>query len=71
MREDMAKLWSTEDLLGQEERELLVWHHMMNHCFFKYPLRLSNRRIIPNNISKIIKLPTCFACLFGNPHNRP
>ena len=30
-REDMAKLWSTEDLLGWNERELVVWHHMLSH----------------------------------------
>ena len=30
-REYMATLWSTEDLLGQDEREILVWHHRMKH----------------------------------------
>ena len=30
-REDMYKLCSTKDLLGRDERELLVWHHRLNH----------------------------------------
>ena len=33
-REDMDKLWSTKDLLVQDEREILVWHHRLNHCSF-------------------------------------
>ena len=47
----MAKLWSTEDLLGQYERELLVWHHRLKHCSFKYLIILSKRLIIPWKIS--------------------
>ena len=52
-RDDMAKLCSTEYLLVQDEREILVWHHRLNHCYFKYPLRLSKKRIIPRNLSNI------------------
>ena len=42
-REEMAKLWSTEELLGQNKGELLVWHNRLNHCSFKLILRLSKR----------------------------
>ena len=28
---DMDKIWSTEDLLGQDKREILVWNHRLNH----------------------------------------
>ena len=58
-REDMAKLWLTEDLWGQDDRELLVWHHMMNHLSFKYLLRLSKRGIIPRNLSNVRNPPVC------------
>ena len=30
-REDMAKIWSTKDLLGRDERELLVWNDRLNY----------------------------------------
>ena len=30
-REYMVKLWSTEDLLVREDRDILVWHHRPNH----------------------------------------
>ena len=70
-REDISKLCLTEDLLGWYEWELLVWHHRMNHCSFKYLLILSKRGIIPNNISRVRKLPPCVAFLFGNYHKRP
>ena len=36
----------------------------------KYLLVLSKRGLIPRNISKIIKLPPCVACLFGKLHKR-
>ena len=71
VREDMDELWSTENLLGQDERNLLVWHHRMNHCPFKYLLGISKRGIIPNNTSKVIKIPPCVTCLFGNYHKKP
>ena len=67
----MAKLWSIEDLLGQDERDVLVWHHRLNQCPFKYLLRLSRRGIIPNNISELKKLPPFVACLFVKSHRRP
>ena len=53
----MANLWSTKGILVREERELLVWHHMLNYCSFKYLFRLSRRGIITRNISKVRKLP--------------
>ena len=31
MGEDVAKLWSTKNLLGQDKRDILVCHHRMNH----------------------------------------
>ena len=34
-RTDMLKLCSTKDLIGREGREILVWHHILNHCSFK------------------------------------
>ena len=33
-KEDMEELWSTKDLLGRDEREILFWHHRLNHCSF-------------------------------------
>ena len=56
-KKDMTKLWSTNDLLGWDERELLVWHHRMNHCYFKNLIRLSKRRIISRNLIKISPPP--------------
>ena len=32
----MEKMWSTEEILGQDKREILVWHHRLNHFYFKY-----------------------------------
>ena len=52
-REDMAKLCSTKYLLGGYERDLLVWHHKMNYCSLKSPLRISNRVIIPRKLRNI------------------
>ena len=48
----MAKLWSIEELLGWEKRELPVWHNRLYHCTLKHLLRLLKRRIIPQKISK-------------------
>ena len=70
-REDMDKLWSTEDILVQDERDLLVWHHRLNHCSLKSLIRLSKRGVIPRKLRKIRKLPPCVAFIFGNPHKRP
>ena len=67
----MAKLWSTEDLLGQDEGDILVWNHNLNRCSFKYLLRLSKRLIITSNINKVRKLPPCVAYLFRKSHKRP
>ena len=70
-REDISKLWSTEDLLVRDERGLLVWHHRMNHFSFKSLIRLSKRRIIKRKLIKIRKLPPCVACIFRKSHKRP
>ena len=51
----MAKLWSNEDILGWDDRELLVWHHRINHCSLKSLIRIYKRGIIPRNLSKIRK----------------
>ena len=61
-REDMKYLWSTEELLGQDKREILVWHHSLNHCPFKYLLRLSKRVVTPINLRSIRTPPPhlCF-----------
>ena len=66
----MTKLWSNEDLLGLDERELLVEHHRMYHCSFKYLLRLSKRWVIPRKLSKTRKLPPFVVCLFRKSHKR-
>ena len=66
----MAKLWSTEDILGWDEGDLLVWHHRLNHRSLKYLLRLSKRGIITRKLSKV-RPPPCVTCLFGEPHKRP
>ena len=45
-REYMAMLWFAEDILGQDNRDLLVLHHRMNHFNFKLLIRLSKRVIM-------------------------
>ena len=67
----MAKLWSTKDLLVQDDMELVVWHYRLNHCSFKTFLRLSKRRIIPKNIRRVRTPPNCVACMFGKSYKRP
>ena len=57
MREDMAKLCSTEEILGRDETELLVWYHMLKHYPFKYIFRLSKRGIITRKLSRINTIP--------------
>ena len=52
-REDIAKLWSAKDLLGQDDRYLLVWYYSLNHLSFKSLIRLSKRGIIPRNLRNI------------------
>ena len=42
-RDNMANMWSTEEMLGRDEKELLVWQHRMNHCSLKSLLRLYKR----------------------------
>ena len=70
MREEIDNMWSIEDLLGREEREILVWHHSLNHCSLKYLPRLSKRGIIPRKLRKVRTLPPYVDCLFGNYHRR-
>ena len=71
IREYMPKLCSTKDLFVREEREILVWHHRLNRCSFKYLLILSNRGVITRKISWIRKLPPCVSLLFGKYNKRP
>ena len=66
----MSKLWSTNDLLGWEVRDLLVWHNMLNNCSFKSLIILPKRGIIPRNIIKVIKITPRVACLFVKSHKR-
>ena len=54
-----------------DEREILVWYHRLDHCYFKYLLRLHNRGKITMKINRIRKLPPCVAFMFGKPPNRP
>ena len=61
MREDTAKLWSTKELLGRDEREILVWHQSLNHVSFKSLLSLPKRGIVQRNLRKIRKIPPCVA----------
>ena len=69
--DDISKLWSTEDLFGRNKKELLVWHHWMNYCSFKFLIRLSNRVIIPRKLNKIRIIPPCVAFLFVKSHKTP
>ena len=59
IREDTTRLWSTKDLLGGDERGIMVFHHFLNHFTFKTFIMLSKRSIIPKDIRKVIKLPPC------------
>ena len=67
----MANILSTRDLLGQDYREILVWHHRMNHCSLKFLLIISKRGLIPRKIINIRKLPPCVTFLFVKSHKRP
>ena len=67
----MSNLWSTEELLWWYKREILVCHHRLDHCAFKFLLRISNRDIIPRKTRRVRKLSPCFSCLFGKSHKRP
>ena len=68
----MAKLWLTEDLLGQEYSEIIICHNRMNHCSFRYLLRSSKRGIIPKKIRKVRTAPPpCVVYLFGKSYKRP
>ena len=58
-REDMAKLWYLEDLLGPYLSYLLVRHNILNHCYFKNLISLSKRGIKPKNIGKFRMTPPC------------
>ena len=60
-REDMAKLWSTKDVLGRHDGEILFLHHRLNHCSFKSLLVLSKKGVISNKISKVVTPPPCIA----------
>ena len=52
----MAKLWSTKDLLGRDNRDILVFHHRMKHFTLK-PLQIfSKMGIITKNLIKVRKL---------------
>ena len=62
-REDMAKLWSTKDILGRDEREILVWYQSLNHFPFKSLIRLSKRGIISRKLSNIRTPPPPLCCL--------
>ena len=55
-REDMDKMWSTNNLLGREESEILVWKHRLKHLSFKSLPRISKRGIIPRTLRNIRKL---------------
>ena len=66
----MTKMWSTKKLLGKDKREVLVWNHMLSHCYFKY-LGLSKGGIIPRKLIKIRKIPPCVVCIFVKSHNIP
>ena len=70
-REDIAKLWPTEDLLGRGERELLVLHHRLKNYYLKSLMRLSRREIIQRKLIKTRKLTLCVAYVFGKLHKRP
>ena len=65
--ENMANLWSTDELLGQDDREILVWNHSLKHCYLKSLLRLSKRKMILRNLSKVIELPLVSPEYFGSP----
>ena len=51
--EEMANMWSTKDLLGQDKRYILFWNHRLNHCSSKSLLTLPKRGIIPRKIRRI------------------
>ena len=57
-REDMDKLWSTEELLGGDKREILFFHHRLIHFTFKSLLRLTRKEITHRKIKRVRTPPT-------------
>ena len=43
--------------MGWYEREILVYHHKINHCSSKYLIRLPKRGITTRKLIKTRKLP--------------
>ena len=63
-------MWSTKYLLVKDDRVVLVWYHIPNHCTFKSQLRLYKRVVIPKKIIKVRELPLFFS-LFVKFYKRP
>ena len=67
----MAKLWSTKDLLGRYDRDLLVWHNQLNYCSFKSLTRIYKRAILPRKLSRIRTLLSYISYICVNSNKRP
>ena len=63
----MENMISTKDLWGMDEREILVWHHRLNHCSFKSLIRLPKKGIIPRKIIRVRKIPYFLPDYLGTP----
>ena len=56
----MAKMWYTKDLLGYDERDILVWYHRTKHCTLN-PLLILRWDTSQENLPKRPRRPSKFA----------
>ena len=68
-REDMTKLCSTGDLLGRDNREILVWHHSLKNFNLKFIIQEGNNNKEYHKCNN--PPPPCFTCIFSKSHKRP
>ena len=64
--EDMVKLWSTKDLLGWGESDILSCHHRLNHFTFnlQVPTHIIQEGDNTQEDQQGNKTPPCVAYLF-------
>ena len=70
--EDVARLWApdSDSTVKEVNRIILYWHHRLCHAPLITPRRLSQRGVLPECISKVLKMPLCAACAIAETHRR-